>query len=72
MWCLALTGPCCCGPCQALITTGAKIVFYTNIIFMILVFLLSSVMLGPNSALVIFLCKFHNYLIFSAKILSRC
>jgi len=30
MWCLALTSPCCCGPCQTRITTGAKIVFLLN------------------------------------------
>ena len=32
MWCLVLTGPCCCGPCQARISTGARIVFLINIV----------------------------------------
>ena len=26
MWCLVLTSPCCCGPCETRITTGAKVV----------------------------------------------
>ena len=25
MWCLVLTSPCCCGPCETRITTGAKV-----------------------------------------------
>jgi hypothetical protein len=32
MWCLLLTGTCCCGPCEARITTGAKVVFSINLI----------------------------------------
>jgi len=32
MWCLVLTSPCCCGPCETRITTGAKIVFVSNIV----------------------------------------
>ena len=32
MWCLVLTSPCCCGPCETRITTGAKIIFVSNIV----------------------------------------
>ena len=63
MWCFALTGPCCCGPCQIKITTGAKIVFFANILLMFLLIILSIIMLDSNSALVTFFCKFfENYI----------
>ena len=31
LWFLSVTQPCCCGPCESRITTGAKIVFLINI-----------------------------------------
>ena len=53
MWCLSLTSPCCCGPCETRITTGAKVtplsrplcplqvVFLTNMAVWILLLILS-------------------------------
>jgi hypothetical protein len=46
MWCLLLTGTCCCGPCEARVTTGAKVVFAFNC-------------LGATAGLVITII-FHN------------
>ena len=38
MWCLVLTSPCCCGPCETRITTGAKVVFkfLSELLFLVL------------------------------------
>ena len=36
MWCCLPLSPCCCGPCQMRITTGAKIVFTVNTISLML------------------------------------
>lgn len=56
MWCLSLTSPCCCGPCETRITTGAKVVFLTNMAVWILLLILSIIPL--MSVHVALLCSF--------------
>ena len=47
-WFLSVTQPCCCGPCESRITTGARIVFLTNISFLSLLLLAFYVLGKPD------------------------
>ena len=48
LWFLSVTQPCCCGPCESRITTGARIVFLTNIGFLSLLLLAFYVLGKPD------------------------
>ena len=54
LWFLSVTQPCCCGPCESRITTGARIVFLTNISLLSLLLLALYVLGQPDLDVAVF------------------
>ena len=60
LWFLSVTQPCCCGPCETRITTGARIVFLTNLSLLSLLLLAFYVLVQPDPGAAIFYTSEHQ------------